>query len=87
LDKITFTPQGNEGDEPIDFYVIETTRLGGVDYILVAEDPEGDSQAYIMKDLSDQNASEALYEMVEDDEELDAVSRVFASILEDVDIV
>ncbi len=87
MDKITFIPQGDEGDEPIDFYVIETTRLGGVDYILVAEDPEGDSQAYIMKDLSDQNASEALYEMVEDDEELDAVSRVFASILEDVDIV
>ena len=84
MDKITFTP---DGDEPIDFYVLETTRLGGVDYILVTDEPDGDSQAYIMKDLSDPDAPEALYEMVEDDEELDAVSRVFASILEDVDLV
>ena len=84
MDKITFTP---EGDEPIDFYVLETTRLGGVDYILVTEEPDGDSQAYIMKDLSDQSSNDALYEFVEDEEELDAVSRVFASILEDVDII
>lgn len=84
MDKIRFTP---EGDEPIDFYVLETTRLGGVDYILVTEEPDGDSQAYIMKDLSDQSSNDALYEFVEDEEELDAVSRVFASILEDVDII
>ncbi|MBQ8947837.1 MAG: DUF1292 domain-containing protein [Lachnospiraceae bacterium] len=84
MDTIKFTP---EGGEPIDFYVLETTRLGGIDYILVTDEPEGDGQAYIMKDLSDPDEEEALYEIVEDDEELDAVSKVFGSILEDVDLV
>ena len=71
MEKITFAP---EGEETIDFYILETTRLGGVDYILVTEEPEGDGQAYIMK-------------MVEDDDELKAVGKVFESILEDVNIV
>lgn len=84
MEKIRFTP---EGDEAIDFYVLETTRLGGVDYILVTEDSEGDGDCYILKDLSAAEDAEALYEMVEDDEELDAVSKVFSSILEDVDII
>ena len=84
MEKIPFAP---DGEEPVDFYILETTRLGGTDYILVTEEPEGDGQAYIMKDLSDQSDEEALYEMVEDDDELKAVGKVFESILEDVDIV
>ena len=84
MEKITFAP---DGEETIDFYILETTRLGGVDYILVTEEPEGDGQAYIMKDLSDPGDEEALYEMVEDDDELKAVGKVFESILEDVNIV
>ena len=83
MEKITFAP---EGEETIDFYILETTRLGGVDYILVTEEPEGDGQAYIMKDLSDPGDEEALYEMVEDDNELEAVGAVFAQMLEDIDL-
>ncbi len=84
METIRFTP---EGEEPIDFYVLETTRLGGIDYILVTDEPEGDGQAYVMKDLSDPDDEEAVYEFVEDEEELDAVGEVFASILEDVNFV
>ncbi|MBQ9333621.1 MAG: DUF1292 domain-containing protein [Lachnospiraceae bacterium] len=84
MEKITFAP---EGEETIDFYVLETTRLGGVDYILVTDAPEGDGEAMIMKDLSDPDDAEALYEFVEDDDELKAVGKVFENILEDVDIV
>jgi len=83
LEKITFTP---EGDETIDFYVLETTKLGGVDYILVTEEEDGDGDCYILKDLSDISDEEAVYEFVEDDEELKAVGQVFASILEDIDL-
>lgn len=83
MEKITFTP---EGDEAIDFYILETTRLGGTDYILVTEEPEGDGEAYILKDLSAGDDDEAVYEMVDDDEELQAVGQVFANILEDIDI-
>ena len=84
LEKITFTP---EGDNAVEFYVLETTRLGGVDYILVTEEPEGDGDAYILKDMSASEAEEAIYEMVEDDEELQAVAQVFENILEDIDLV
>lgn len=83
MEKITFTP---EGDETIDFYVLETTKLGGVDYILVTEEEDGDGDCYILKDLSDISDEEAVYEFVEDDEELKAVGQVFASILEDIDL-
>jgi len=84
LEKITFAP---EGEETIDFYILETTRLGGVDYILVTDAPEGDGEAMIMKDLSDPDDAEALYEFVEDEDELKAVGKVFENILEDVDLV
>ena len=84
MEKITFAP---EGEETIDFYILETTRLGGVDYILVTDAPEGDGEAMIMKDLSDPDDTEALYEFVEDEDELKAVGKVFENILEDVDLV
>lgn len=83
MEKIRFTP---EGDEAIDFYILETTRLGGVDYILVTEEPEGDGEAYILKDMSNSDDEEAVYEIVEDDEELNAVGQVFANILDDIDL-
>lgn len=83
MEKITFTP---EGDEAIDFYILETTRLGGVDYILVTDEPEGDGEALILKDLSKSTDEEALYEIVADDEELNAVAQVFGNLLEDVEL-
>ncbi len=84
MEKIKFIP--DEG-EALDFYVIETTKLGGVDYILVTEEPDGDGQAYIMKDSSASEDKEASYQFVEDDEELKAVGKVFENILEGVDLV
>lgn len=49
LEKIMFHP---EGEEPVEFYVLEQTRIGGVDYILVTDVEEGDGEALIMKDIS-----------------------------------
>lgn len=74
-------------NETIEFYVLEETRIGGVNYLLVtdaADDEEGD--CYILKDMSKDEDAEALYEFVEDDEELDGLMRVFSELLEDVDI-
>ena len=34
LEKITFRP---EGEEPVEFYVLEQTRIGGHNYILVTD--------------------------------------------------
>ena len=84
MEKIRFAP---DGEEAIDLYILETTRLGGVDYILVTEEPEGDGEAMIMKDLSDPDVEEALYEFVEDEEEMKAIAKVFENIIEDVDLI
>lgn len=83
MEKITFCP--DEG-EAVDFYVLEQTRLAGVDYILVTDSEEDDGEALILKDISALEDKEAMYEIVDDDEELDAVAAIFSSMLEDVDL-
>ncbi|MDD3368018.1 MAG: DUF1292 domain-containing protein [Lachnospiraceae bacterium] len=83
MEKIMFTP---EGEEEVAFFVVEQTRIGGIDYILVTDAEEGDGDAYILKDLSKPEDTEAVYEMVTEDDELDAVGSVFSSMLEDVEL-
>ncbi len=83
MDKIVFTP---DGGEPVRFYVLEQTRLGGVDYILVTDSEEGDGEALILRDTSAPDESEAVYEIVEDDEELNAVAAVFENMLDDIEL-
>ncbi len=75
-----------EGETPVEFYVLEQTRIGGVDYILVTDTEDEDGEALILKDMSQQGEEEALYEIVTDDEELDAVSAVFENMLEDIEL-
>jgi len=81
MEKITFQP---EGETSVDFYVLEQARIGGINYILVTDKEEGDSDAFILKDLSKDTEKEALYEMVSDDTELNAVAQVFESMLDDI---
>ena len=85
MEKITFVPDGGEA---VDFYVLEQTTIGGVNYILVTDAEEDEvGEAYILKDMSDSDAEERVYSMVEDDTEFDAVSAVFENILEDIDLI
>ena len=84
LEKITFRP---EGEEPVEFYVLEQTRIGGQNYILVTAVEEGDGDALILKDMSQDGEEESIYDVVSDDEELEAVSGVFADMLEDIDLI
>ena len=83
LEKIFFMP---ESGEPVEFYVLEQTRISGIDYILVTDTEDDDGEALILKDISNPTENEALYEIVEDDEELKAVATVFGNMLEDVDL-
>ncbi|KAB1437726.1 DUF1292 domain-containing protein [Candidatus Galacturonibacter soehngenii] len=73
-------------DDAVDFYVIEETKINGINYILVTEEEEGDADAFILKDLSDVEDEEAIYEMVEEEEELEYVSNIFSEILDDIEI-
>lgn len=84
MEKISFKP--SETEEAVDFFVLEETRIGGISYILVTDAEEGDAEAYILKDISKEEEEEAVYEIVEDDNELTAVSKVFDQMLEDVDL-
>ena len=51
MDKVSFVLK--DCDECVDFYVLEQTRVSGVNYILVTDTEEGDGEALILKDLSD----------------------------------
>ena len=66
--------------------MLEQTRINGKDYILVTDSEEGDGEALILKDLSENGEQEAIYEIVEDDDELEALSMIFGEMLEDVDL-
>ncbi len=83
LEKITFRP---DDEEAVEFYVLEQTRIGGFNYILVTDVEEGDGDALILKDLSRDGEEESVYTIVSDDEELEAVAGVFESMLDDVDL-
>lgn len=82
MEKVQFIDP--ETGDVVEFFVLEQTTINGIAYLLVTEDEEGDSDAYIMKDLSAETDTEAAYVMVEEDEELEYISRIFAEMLEDV---
>ena len=66
--------------------VLEQTKLGGITYILVTDTQEGDGEALILKDLSTEEDAEALYEIVSEDDELQAVAAVFENLLDDIEL-
>ena len=84
LEKITFNA---DGDDAVEFYVLEQTRIGGYNYILVTDFEEGDGEALILKDMSQDGEEESLFTIVSDEQELEAVSGVFANMLDDVEFV
>lgn len=83
MDKITFlTEEGKEEK----FYVLEQTTVGGINYILVTDSEDDEADAFILKDLSKPDETEAQYEMVSDDEELKVVGDIFRNLLEGVEL-
>lgn len=74
--------------ELVDFNVLEETRINGVNYLLVTDSEEDDEEGecYILKDVSESEDSEAVYEFVENDDEMDYLTRIFTELLEDMDV-
>ncbi len=83
MEKIKFQSPDGTVEE---FYIEEQTMIGGVSYLLVSDSMDEEATAYILKDVSTGTELEACYEMVEDDEELQAVYKVFEQMLDDVDL-
>ena len=75
MDKIKF--QLEDGTEA-EFYVEEQTRIGGIAYLLVSDSMDDEATAYIFKDVSEDDS--------QDEDELQAVFKVFEQMLDDVDL-
>jgi len=85
VEKIVFdTDEGS-----VEFFVIDDTRINGVNYILVtdSDDPEAEEvEVLILKDVSKDEEPESIYEIVEDETELKDVIPLFEESMGDVDI-
>ena len=77
-----------EDGEVAVFKIIEETKIGGVKYLLVLDDIDGEEEeALILKEKPSEGAEEALYDIVDDEKELNAVASVFEELLEDLELV
>ena len=82
MEKITFIADDGEA---VDFFVLEQTTVGGVNYILVTDSEEGDGEALILcEEIQD---GQTVYRIVEDDAEISAVAILFRDSLEEMGIL
>lgn len=86
-DERVITLETENGDR-VDFYVLEETRVGGMNYLLVTDSAEEDEEGdcYILKDRSSAEDAQALYEFVENDDELDCLFNIFTELIDDMDV-
>ena len=68
-----------------ELFILDETRISGRNYLLVADSEDEDAEAMILKDVSEESDTEAVYEPVEDDTELMAVAKVFEESLGDIE--
>jgi hypothetical protein len=77
----------DEDGNKVEMYVIEETRINNVNYILVTDDSESEeAEAYILKDISNDEDEEAVYELVDDESEIDYIGKIFSELLDEIDI-
>ncbi len=82
--KILFETE--DGDKA-EFSVLEQTTLGGINYLLVADDADEEGAFLVLKEDNDINSNEMVtFNIVEDERELEAVVKIFDELLEDVDL-
>ena len=84
MEKVKFAFADGSGED--EFFVLEETMINGSTYILVTDSEDDEAECLILKETSKAGAVESVYEIVEDDVELSALSKVFEELLEDVEI-
>ena len=77
-----------EDGENVDFYVLEETQLMGINYYLVVETEEYDNNDDIECTILKENMNESdeeygSYSFVEDEKELESLSKIFDELLND----
>ena len=84
MEKIKFMSE--ELKEEVEFFILDQTKINGISYILVTDSERGDAQCLILRDMTPADEKDSIYEIVDDDDELGVISKVFEELLEDVDI-
>lgn len=77
---ITFTLEDNTD---IQLEVLEETKINGVNYLLVVDTQDEEHAIILREDTTDEQ--DIIYTPVDNDDELQALSKVFAELLEDVE--
>ena len=69
----------------IEFYVLEETQINGKKFLFVTEEEDGDSEAYILKEIADEMMmlSTRWWKMTTN---FAALGKVFAELIDDADI-
>lgn len=81
-DKIVF--ESEDGNE--EFYVLEQTMLGGINYLLVTDDAESEEGGFLVLKEEQTDGEYVSYDVVEDEKILNAVIPVFDELIEDFDL-
>ena len=81
MEKVKFVFRDGSGED--EFFVLEETKINGAAYILVSDSEDDDGECLILKEVEEESQPESVYEIVEDETELAAVSKVFEELLED----
>ena len=84
MEKVTF--QKNE-KETVEYYILEQTRISGVNYLLVTDTKEGDGEAVILKEVSVAEDEMGGYTDDLTEEEFEAVVPIFENLLEDIELI
>lgn len=82
-EKIVFNTE--DGDE--EFYILEQTMLGGVNYILVTDKlEEEDGDFLVLKEINSEDQELVSYDIIDDDNELKSVIAIFNELIDDFDL-
>lgn len=73
-------------DGPVEFYILEETKLGGENYILVTDEIEGEEGSFLILKEDGSEDDFVSYSVVEDDKENEALISIFNELLEDIDL-
>ena len=77
--------EAEDGTE-VEFSVVEQTTLGGVNYLFVIDKADDESFLILRENNGADTEEMAAYDIVEDENELEAVIKIFDELLEDVNL-
>lgn len=75
----------DDGEE-VNLFVLEETKINGENYLLVSDSEDGDGECYLLKDQSKPEDEEAAYEFVEEDGEMEYLSKIFSELMGDLGV-